>query len=258
MPTKSPEEHFLDLKGSIEALANQKFIPMNIPPEEAAHETRRLSALVATYYHRLLNESNVSPEYLNTINARAEAFTYTISLRDIHSKTEKKDWQLWLVSKKEGYTLRKKLTVKFRYAMRQRPDLLKVIDTILLGRGDLDMIKDLLTFYTFGAQNLELLNSAKIDPSLIERAKALHELLSDLIARLEIDIESIDFAEKMSAMAWTYFMNAASEIYAAGRFVFMDEPEIEELFYIDFLQKKRPLTLSNEKIEEDQSVLENS
>ena len=31
---------------------------------------------------------------------------------------------------------------------------------------------------------------------------------------------------------------ALDEIYAAGRYVFMDEPEIEELFYADSLQER--------------------
>jgi len=40
----------------------------------------------------------------------------------------------------------------------------------------------------------------------------------------------------MCNRAWTYLWESMKEIYAAGKYVFFKEPEIQELFYIDYYQ----------------------
>jgi len=247
MAEKSPEEYFNELKAPIEAGAAEKQVPINMPPEEAAHESRRIAGVAVKYDSRLRNESNILPELLDTIVARAEAFAYTVSLRETFIKGGSNDWNLWLSTKKEGYDIRRVLFVKLDYSFRNNNALLKRVEEIKKGRGDLDLIKDLLSCHTIQVQNAELVKDAKVDVALFERALQIHKTLGQLIVTLGINVEKLESAESFSALAWTYFMKAASEVYKAGRCVFVSEPQIEELFYIDFLQKKKSSTSTTEE-----------
>jgi hypothetical protein len=247
MAEKNPEEYFNELKAPIVAQAAEKQTPINMPPEEAAHEARRIAGVAVKFDSRLRNESNIDPELLDTIVPRAEAFTYTVSLRETYMKGSSKEWQQWLSLKKEGYDLRRVLFVKLDYAYRKNEALLARVTEFKKGRGDLDLIKDLLSCHTSRAQNVDLVNAAKVDAALFERALQIHKTLGQLIVTLDINVEKLELAELYSSYAWTYFMKAASEIYKAGRCVFVSEPQIEELFYVDFLQKKKTSAGSSEE-----------
>jgi hypothetical protein len=247
MAEKSPEQYFNELKAPIEAVAAEKQTPNNMPPDQATHEARRIAGVAVKYDSRLRNESNIKPELLDTIVARAEAFAYTVSLRETYLKGGSNDWDLWLSTKKEGYELRRVLFVKQDYAFRNNNALLARVEEIKKGRGDLDLIKDLLSCHTIYTQNADLVKDAKVDVALFERALQIHKTLGQLIVTLGINVEKLELAETYSAYAWTYFMKAASEVYKTGRCVFVSEPQIEELFYIDFLQKKKTSTTSSEE-----------
>jgi hypothetical protein len=249
MAEKSPEEYFNELKTRIDAGAAEKQIPINMPPDQAMHEARRIAGVAVKYDSRLRNESNILPELLDTIVARAEAFAYTVSLRETFLKGGSNDRDLWLSTKKEAYDIRRVLFVKLDYAFRNNDALLKRVEEIKKGRGDLDLIKDLLSCHTIYTQNVDLVREAKVDVTLFERALQIHKTLGQLIVTQGINVEKLESAESYTALAWTFFMKAASEVYKAGRCVFVSEPEIEELFYIDFLQKKKLSTSTTEKPE---------
>jgi hypothetical protein len=85
--------------------------------------------------------------------------------------------------------------------------------------------------------NLDRLLNAHIDKTYIDQAEQYYKELSQLIAKIDIDPKKVDQARLMCWKAWTYIWEAMKEIYSAGRFVFYDEPEIEEFFYIDFYQE---------------------
>jgi hypothetical protein len=172
-----------------------------------------------------------------------------VSLRETFIKGDSNDWNLWLSTKKEGYDLRRVLFVKLDYAFRDNDALLKRVEDIKKGRGDLDLIKDHLSCHTIYTQNADLIKDAKVDVALFERALQIHKTLGKLIVTLGINVEKLESAESYSALAWTYFMKAATEVYKAGRCVFVSEPQIEELFYIDFLQKKKSSTSTTEEPE---------
>lgn len=84
--------------------------------------------------------------------------------------------------------------------------------------------------------NKDRLSKARVDQSLIEKSLQLYKELSQLTAKLDIDPKRIDEAKKMCNRAWTYLWESMKEIYAAGKYVFFKEPEIQELFYIDYYQ----------------------
>jgi hypothetical protein len=98
------------------------------------------------------------------------------------------------------------------------------------------MFRDNLSLYKFGDDNRDRLKKANVDFTLIDRANFLYKELFNLTAQLDIDPKQIEESKRVYAKAWTYLWEAMKEIYLAGRIVFIDQPEIEELFYIDYRQ----------------------
>ena len=239
MDQKSPEEHFKELIDAITAIPEDELAPINMPPEEAMHEGKRAAALVAKYKDRLL-QSDIDPVLLDSINPRAEAYAFSVAQCDAFIKDEEQNKEMYKVKKKQGYALRKKLLDSLTYLFRKHPGLLDSLARIRNGRGILEMVKDLLSLYKLANDQKEILeNNPSFDMALVGQAMNLHEGLADLSSQIAIDPEKINKANAICAKAWTYLWEALEEIYPAGRYVFMDEPEIAELFYIDYRQELR-------------------
>ncbi len=238
MPNKSPEEHYREQFETFMEIPDDKLAGINMPPEEAMQEGKRVSALVEKFKKQLM-QSGIEPELLRTVDARAEAYAYSVAQCDVYVKAEGENRELLKVKKPEGYALRTKILKSFDYIFRNDPGLLQSVAGIREGRGYLEMLKDLLSIHKLCSEQKELLEKSNFQMELVGQSMKLHEELAGLTSQVDIDPEKIDEAKAICAKAWTYLHAALREIYAAGRYVFMDEPEIEELFYNDYLQKKQ-------------------
>ncbi len=114
------------------------------------------------------------------------------------------------------------------------------------------LLKDLLSIHKLCSEQKELMEKANFEMELVEQSMKLHEKLAGLTSQVDIDPEITNESKVICAKAWTHLHEALDEINAAGRYVFMDEPEIEELFYVDYLQKKQRMASRNK--EADSSV----
>ena len=94
MKQKTPEEHYQELYDVIMAIPEDQIAPINIPPEEAMHEGKRVAALVVKYKDRLL-QSDIDPKLLETVDARAEAYAYSVAQCDIYIKDEAENKELF-------------------------------------------------------------------------------------------------------------------------------------------------------------------
>ena len=240
------------------AIPDDELAGINMPPEEAMQEGKRVAALVTKYQDRL-EHSDIDHELLRTVDARAEAYAYSVAQCDISVMVEGENKALLKVKKAEGYALRRKILKSLEYIFRNDQRLLESVEGIREGRGNLDMVKDLLSSYKLCTEQNENLEKAKFDMQLVAQSNNLHEELAGLTAQVDIDPDKINEAKAICAKAWTYLHDALGEIYAAGKYVFMDEPDIEELFYIDYRQKVVRKGLIDKKEEQQQeSVAEPS
>ena len=251
MTNKTPEEHYRELIDTIMVIPDDQLAGINMPPEEAMQEGKRVSALVSKYNDRL-KHSDIDHELLRTADARAEAYAYSVAQCDISVMVGSENKELLKVKKAEGYALRRKILKSLEYIFRNDPRLLESVAGISEGRGNLDMIKDLLACYKLCTEQKEKLEKAKFDMQLVGRSNNLHEELAGLTAQVDIDPDKINEANDICGKAWTYLQEALVEIYAAGKFVFMDEPEIEELFYIDYRQKVARMGKRDKNVEQQQ------
>ena len=233
----NPGECFNELELPIHAVEIPKIVQLNMPHEEAMQEGRRVEALVKMYRPELSQYSDINPELLDTISARVGAFAFCVATLESHVSMETTLDDLFQIRKKEGYALRKKTLADYYYAFRTISSVLLVLDKFNNERGDLRMIKDLLAFYLLAIKHKKRMEESKVKPEQIKRLATLYRELSTISAQLDIAPAKIEESTLVCAKAWTYLWAALSEIYEAGRFVFSEQPDIKELFFIDYRQK---------------------
>lgn len=235
--TKDPVVCFNECKDAVTAIPKSNFAVLNMPLDEAMQESKRVAAL-ATRYVTQLSNTDCNPIYLSSMEIRAAAFAYTVGLMDSYVSKDVSNNDQYSELRKEGVALRQKLHAQLDYIFRNSPELLKALASLRSGRSDFDLYRDLNSIWQIVLNNKERLTEAKFDLALAERAKSIYTQISVLSAIIDIDPKVIDESKYLCMQAWTYAYEAMSEIYLAGRYAFIDQPEIEELFYIDFLQKK--------------------
>lgn len=253
--TKEPKECFEESKEKIQSIPAEKIVTMNMPLDEAMQEGRRVEALTSKYFNEL-SKSDINPDLLKSISVRVGAFAYTVALMDSLVKIEQSHSEKFQLLKKEGYATRKQIVSILRYVFRNDKAVLNAIDKINKGKGDLDMIRDLLSSRQLCNDYISRLQEANVDLTILDRADSLYNELSKLVAQLDIDPDKVNESRTLCMKTWTYLWEAMDEIYQAGRFVFFSQPQIEELFYIDYLQMKAKLR--NTESKEKETVKENS
>jgi len=234
---KDPIICFNECKDTITAIPKSNFAVLNMPLDEAMQESKRVAALAARYGTQLSN-TDCNPVYLSSMEIRAGALAYTVGLMDSYVSKDVSNNDQYSGLRKDGIALRQKLRTQLEYIFRNSPELLKALELMRNGRSDFDLYRDLNSLWQLVTNNKDRLTEAKFDFTLAERAKSIYTQISVLSAIIDIDPKVIDESKYLCMQAWTYAYEAMSEIYLAGRYVFIDQPEIEELFYIDFLQKK--------------------
>lgn len=232
---KTPKECFDELEEALLAIPEKEIVYTTMPFEVAMQEGQRVAALVNKHGDRLKN-SDIDQIHLDTIFERSGAFAYCVGVVDSFVKIAESHEEIYPKKKIEGYEVRKDLIQTLEYVFRSDRKTLDAIEKIKRGAGDLDMIKDLNAIHMLCMKNADRLSKAHVDQSLIEKSLQLYKELSQLTAKLDIDPKRIDEAKKMCNRAWTYLWESMKEIYAAGKYVFFKEPEIQELFYIDYYQ----------------------
>ncbi|HEX2959886.1 MAG TPA: hypothetical protein VHO70_23825 [Chitinispirillaceae bacterium] len=243
-----PVDCFSQLKDLIQPIPKERFAILNMPTEEAVQEGWRVTTIVDRYKPELM-KSDINPQLLDTVGLRTGAFAYTASMMDSHIKLEVSHKEIFQKLKTDGYALRRKLFEDFEYIFRMMQDVLNAILRIKEGKGDLDMIKDLYSLFLLANEYRQRLIDAHFDMNKVTRLNSIYLELSALIATLDIDPQKVDASKSLMAQAWTYLWEALSEIYAAGRFVFSEQPEIKELFYIDYRQEIGKIRTTTEKTE---------
>lgn len=87
MPNKSPQEHYQEIYDPIMFITKDQIATINMPQEEAMHEGKRVSALVEKYRDRLL-QSDIDSMLLDTVDGRAEAYSYSVAQCDVYINDE--------------------------------------------------------------------------------------------------------------------------------------------------------------------------
>jgi hypothetical protein len=252
MEKKNPQEHYAQLSETLSAIGREDFVHMNLSYDEAVQEGYRIAALAEKYLPQL-SLSDIKSELLDSIYCRAAAFAHCVATMESFIQEGISDMQLWQQKKTQGYAVRTELYETLSYIFRNNPQIQDIVAQIRQGKGDLDLIMDLLSYYNLCQQHRPRLQQGNAPMATIDEALTLHNDLRHLAADLKINPEKINEAKLQCLQAYSYLQQATSEIYQAGRFVFRNEPEIKELFYAEHL-KQRAETSQRRDIKEEQEV----
>lgn len=237
MEKKNPSEHYAQMLSTLVAIGPQEIASLNMPAAEAIQEGYRVTQLVEQHYERLL-ATGVGAELLDSMYGRAAAYAHSVATVDGYVTQSGVDTEVWKEIKARGYGIRRRLLIQLRYACRQDTQLLEILDGIAAGRGDMDMVRDLLGLYEFARAHRVLVEGVGGDMVIIEQVLTTHNELRHLDARISTTRKQMDEAARIASQAWTYLWKGLTEVYAAGRYAFMDEPDIEAMFYVEYLKQK--------------------
>ncbi len=214
------EKSYKNLYDFLMALPKDALVYCNMPLEIGTAEGIQL-AIVANEDREALIDAGIDPEHVDSLKDRAGAFAFAAANYQLIVDSDPKASKLWKEYSPAGHAVQSYLIKHYAFAFRKNEELTKSVNKIKEGRGDKDMLLDLLTLNILGKDNLDTLSQMKMfDKSKIDEAKDLHERLSDLYARFTIDPKKVSEAKVMLDRAYTYFKLAADEVKDHGTFVF--------------------------------------
>lgn len=222
-----------ELLPAISSVSDELTTTNSMPIDEAAAEAQRVGALVKQY-EAILRNTGINTIYLDTLVKRIDAFVWSAAVVQSLVETETTADKEWNTRKSEGVEIRRVLIRTFQYAFRNNPELLESVQLIIDGKGNRDLLLDILSCSKLGKSNIDLLNKINADVTLLDKAATLYTELSDIFARMTIDPATHKKAVSIYNKAWTYLKEALDEIYVAGRYAFDESDERHGLFYSDY------------------------
>ncbi len=131
----------------------------------------------------------------------------------------------WKKERPGAYDLKKQILHAFRYAFRNRPDLLEALKQTTGGRTHAAMIQDLVNLEVVGTENAGLLESVGFDMALLDKADRLTVELRRMFAEATDSRLRFPGAKDIRNRAYTHLREAVDEICRCGRFVFKGNKE---------------------------------
>ena len=126
----------------------------------------------------------------------------------------------WNKKSPAAYDLRDRLLHSFRYAFRNRPDLLDRVSDIAEGSAHADMIQDLNDLAVLGRENFDLVSAIKLDAANLDEASNIADEMANLFAASTAGREDNSAARIIRDKAFTYLKQAVDEVRACGQYVF--------------------------------------
>jgi hypothetical protein len=115
-----------------------------------------------------------------------------------------------------------RLLHSFRYAFRNRPDLLERVSDIAEGSAHADMIQDLNDLAVLGRENAGLLSAIKLEAAALDEASNIAEEMANLFAASTAGREDNSAARIIGDKAFTYLKQAVDEVTALqNKYVFI-------------------------------------
>jgi hypothetical protein len=202
------------------AISEEEVVYCNAPLEVATAEGAQLAFVAAEDRARLL-DAGLDPVYVDTLGARVGAFDYAAAAYGLAANADPAAVAAWKSRSKVGFEVRQYLLKFLEFAYRKDAALSQSVANIKEGRGNRDMILDLLSLHILGVENPSpLARIGSFDAAKLGEAKALHDELTDLFARATVDPAEVSEAKRILDRAYTDYKRAADEVKEHGRFVF--------------------------------------
>lgn len=131
---------------------------------------------------------------------------------------------LWKTECVAAKQLRKELLATMRYAFHDRQDLLHVLASFSRGNSYTVLIQNLNDIAHLGKQHIGLLEQIAFDSSLLDLSASKSKELAELWAESKVDADNhYPFKVERNKAFW-HLHELVSQIRAAGKFVFRNNP----------------------------------
>ncbi len=169
---------------------------------------------------------------------RADAAGEAQSIWITAASTRERAQKQWAAAARPAYELRDELVHHMRFAFRKRSDLSAAVKSTAAGRGDANMIQDLIDLAVMGRSHLDLLTAVGFDPSELDRAAALSNELGSLKAEASVERANDPEKKLIRDKAYTHLKEAVDRIRECGRFAFRKNPERAHGYAGEYTRKK--------------------
>lgn len=170
------------------------------------------------------------------VNAGALREAQSIWMRELKSIEEGE--RLWKERSPGAYDFRDQLLHTFRYAFRERADLLSLVDAIDEGTGHADLVQDLNDLAVLGKDNTYLLTTIGFDILLLDKAATDSDELASILAQANGDKSANNPAKIMRDRMYTLLKNQVDAVRACGKYVFWRDAARAKGYSSDYLKRK--------------------
>ncbi len=230
------EPQYSDVIAVIMSIEDELIRSLDMSEEEALEEAYTLNEAVSEDAELL--RSRGCPEiFINTLLSRIKLFGYITTYILLKIDDDASIQEMWMSEKRKGYALRRTLVGAFEVAYRNEKRRLAQIDSIKEGRGDADMIVDLLSYAEMGNAYPEALAKIFFDMAQLEEARTLSNTLSTLLAKCNIAPDEEKELRELRNRAYTWLKEAMDEIRTFGLWIHADNPEKRERYVSAFHQE---------------------
>lgn len=216
-------------------------IPKNIPIAIYLQEAED-SYHFAKSDSQILEEHGFSLQLLEELPLRATILRDAEASWTYHRKNKsdlKKEWEIKL---SQAFELQSNLRSALKFALKEKPDLQKILSSIGKGRKHSELIQDLNTLALLGRDNPEPLSKIKFNYELIEEAAELSRELPELLATIYRDEKANNNFLMIRNQAYTHLKELVDEIYTLGQYIFRKDKKRLKAYSSNYLRKIRNRT----------------
>ena len=224
------KQNYDALLAEIEAISEAETKIPNMPIDKFSQEAANLEVWSKDDV-AALTTVGVAQATFDSIIPKIDALRYAQStwMKDRYSKEEAR--QEWDTESPVALELKNELEHAFRFAFRQRPDLLNKVKAIEEGSGNEDLIQDLSDLSVLGKANQPLLEAIALDVTKLDTAATMSSDMSALLAAMNGERAENNSAKTIRDKAYTLLKKSVDEIREAGKYVFWKNPDRLKGYY---------------------------
>ncbi len=249
----SEESYNANLK-KIRGISDNDIVMPKMRREDIIGESEELKVAALADREGLIGVG-LNPEFIDSLDERIGAYSFASSLHETSVFKKSDSMEEWKSQEKDAYSFKSDMIQVLRFALRKDPEQLNLVKKISQGYGRRDLVNDFIDIYTLGKKNEEALKAINFDFPLLDRAKELHDQLSNLLADANMSPDEIDQTKKTAYQAYTWLYEALNEIREYGQFCFRNDAEKQEKYKSDFHQQIG--SMSNKNSNESEELAEN-
>ncbi len=241
------EQDYKDLLPALKAIPKKDVVACNMPPDEASMEVARVRK-IAMRDSKVLVANGLEQKFIDVLSKGVGALIYALALLDAFISNAEHAAKLWLKRKPRGQFVRQELIAGFLWALRNDPHAVAAVEKVKEGKGNADLIGDLLSLNIIGSKKSEILKRHNVDLNLVKEAWELHMELQDLLIRRDVDPKKYAEINDIINRAYTYIKNAMDEIYMAGQWAFRHDAVIYPQYFNNYYRQigKMPAKATDE------------